>query len=72
MKAIFFAALLVASAYLGGGCSRSDNQPDSAVQATPNANLKADAERLRQATAKAAEQRKRALEQKPSPTPSPN
>lgn len=72
MKTILV-TLLLAAAFLNGGCSRSDNQSETTVPATPNANLRADAERLRQATAKAAEERKKALErakQAASPTPS--
>jgi uncharacterized lipoprotein YajG len=58
MKTIIMTVLL-ACALLGGACSRSEKQPDT-TQTTPNASLKSDAERLQQATAKAAEERKRA------------
>jgi parvulin-like peptidyl-prolyl isomerase len=67
MKTILIVVLL-ACAFSGGACSRSDKKPDAAVQTTPNSSLKADAERLQQATAKAAEQRKREQAQE-SPTP---
>jgi hypothetical protein len=67
MKTILIIVLL-ACAFSGGACSRSDKQPDAAVQSTPNSSLKADAERLQRATAKAAEQRKRE-QAKESPTP---
>jgi Na+-transporting methylmalonyl-CoA/oxaloacetate decarboxylase gamma subunit len=59
--------VLFGCALMAGGCSRSENQPDKAAQTTPNPNLKSDAERLQQATAKAAEERKRA---EASPAPS--
>ena len=52
--------ILLASALIGGACSRSDNS--STAQPTPVPNLKADAERLQQATAKAAEERRKAAE----------
>lgn len=68
MKTILVAALLLTGVLSIGGCSRSDKASETTVQSTPNANLRADAERLRQATAKAAEERKRALAQQ-SPTP---
>ena len=67
MKTILFVVSL-ACAFSGAACSRSDKQPDAAVQSTPNSSLKADAERLQRATAKAAEQRKREQAQE-SPTP---
>jgi hypothetical protein len=66
MKTIFI-VILLACAFSGGACSRSD-QPDPAVPMTPNPTLKADAERLQDATAKAAQERKRAQPQE-SPTP---
>jgi ABC-type oligopeptide transport system substrate-binding subunit len=56
--------LLLACALSLGACSPSD-QP--AAQTTPNPNLKSDADRLQQATAKAAEERRRA---DASPAPS--
>jgi len=65
MKTILITVLLACGA-LAGGCSRSD-KPDTATQTTPNANLKSDAERLQQATAKAAEERRRS---EASPAPS--
>lgn len=49
--------VLVGIALIAAGCSRSGN--DAAKPALNTPNLKADAERLRQATAKAAEARKR-------------
>jgi hypothetical protein len=67
MKTILI-VILLACAFSGGACSRSDKQPDTAAQTTPNLNLKADAERLQQATARAAEERKRAQAQE-SPAP---
>jgi Na+-transporting methylmalonyl-CoA/oxaloacetate decarboxylase gamma subunit len=67
MKTILI-VILLAAAFSGGACSRSDKQPDSAAQPIANPNLKSDVERLHQATAKAAEERKRAQAQK-SPTP---
>jgi hypothetical protein len=60
MKAIAI-TLLLGCALFAGACS--EKQPDSATQTTPNANLKSDAERLQQATAKAAEERKKAQTQ---------
>jgi hypothetical protein len=57
-------------AFLGGACSRKDETAEAA-KATPAPNLKADAERLQQATAKAAEERRRASES-PTGTPSQN
>jgi hypothetical protein len=68
MKTILI-IILLACAFSGGACSRSDKQPDTAVQTAPNPNLKSDADRLQQATAKAAEERKRAQAQQ-SPTAS--
>jgi Na+-transporting methylmalonyl-CoA/oxaloacetate decarboxylase gamma subunit len=68
MKTILI-VILLACVFSGGACSRSDKEPDAAVQTAPNSNLKSDAERLQQATAKAAEERKRAQAQE-SPTPS--
>jgi Na+-transporting methylmalonyl-CoA/oxaloacetate decarboxylase gamma subunit len=67
MKTILILVLL-ACVFSGGACSRSDKQPDTAPQTTANSNLKSDAERLHRATAKAAEERKRAQAQV-SPTP---
>jgi hypothetical protein len=66
MKTILIIVSL-AFAFSGGACSRSD-KPETATQATPNQNLRADAERLQRATAKAAEERRRAQAQE-SPTP---
>jgi hypothetical protein len=66
MKTIFI-VILLACAFSGGACSRSD-QPETAVQMTPNPNLKADSERLQEATAKAAQERKRS-QAEASPTP---
>jgi hypothetical protein len=68
MKTILI-VILLAFAFSGGACSRSDKPPDAAVQTAPNPNLKSDADRLQQATAKAAEERKRAQAQG-SATPS--
>jgi hypothetical protein len=68
MKTILV-VILFACAFSGGACSRSDKQPDTAVQTAPNPNLKSDADRLQQATAKAAAERKRAQTLE-SPTPS--
>jgi hypothetical protein len=65
MKTILL-VILLACAVSVGACSRSEKQPD-ATQTTPNPNLKSDAERLQQATAKAAEERKRA-ELSPAPS----
>jgi hypothetical protein len=47
-----------------------EKQPDTAAQTMPNPNLQADAERLRQATAKAAEARKSIASLIESSTPS--
>ena len=55
MKTILMTVLL-ACALFAGACSRSDKQPETAAQTTRN--FQSDAERLRQATAKAAEARK--------------
>jgi len=55
-------AVLCALTFSGGGCSRSDDADNSQakpVAATPVPNLKLDAERLRDATMKAAEARRR-------------
>jgi Na+-transporting methylmalonyl-CoA/oxaloacetate decarboxylase gamma subunit len=68
MKTILFVTLL-ACALSVGACSRSDEQPDAAAQTTQKPNLKSDAERLQQATAKAAEERKRA---QPAESPAPS
>jgi hypothetical protein len=57
MKTILVSVLL-ACALSFGACSRSD-KPEAVAQ-TPVPNLKSDAERLQQATSKAAEERKRA------------
>ena len=65
MKTILLVSLLACALSIGA-CSRSD-KPD-ASQSTPNPNLKSDADRLQQATAKAAAERKRA-EGSPAPTP---
>ena len=59
--------MALACAFLGGACSRSDEE--QAAKATPVPNLKSDAERLQQATNKAAEERKRAAEASPTGTP---
>jgi hypothetical protein len=67
MKTIL-TVILLACAFCGGACSRSDKQPDN-VQTTPNPSLKSDAERLQLATAKAAEERRKAQAQE-SPAPS--
>ena len=64
MKAMLITVVL-GCALLAGGCS--DKQPETATQTTPNPSLKSDAERLQQATAKAAEQRKRS-ESSPAPS----
>jgi hypothetical protein len=56
----FLVTILLACAFIGGACSRSDNS--SAAQPTPEPNLKADADRLQQATSKAAEERRKAAE----------
>jgi hypothetical protein len=55
--------LLLGCALFAGACSRSEKQPDPATQTTPNPTLKSDAERLQAATAKAAEERKKAQTQ---------
>jgi len=70
MKTILIILVLV-DAFLGEGCSRSDKekQPDATVQTTANSNLRADAERLQKATAKAAEERRRAHESATPGTP---
>jgi hypothetical protein len=69
MKTILMTVLL-ACALFAGACSRSENKPDTAAQTTPNPNLQSDADRLQQATAKAAAERKRAAPLPESPTPS--
>jgi hypothetical protein len=68
MKTIL-TVILLACALSMGACSRSE-KADSATQTTPNPSLKSDAERLQQATAKAAEERKRA-ESAPAPSATP-
>jgi hypothetical protein len=60
--------VLLACAVFAGACSRSNKKPETATQTTPPLNLRADAKRLQDATAKAAAERKRAMQ--PSPTPS--
>jgi Na+-transporting methylmalonyl-CoA/oxaloacetate decarboxylase gamma subunit len=69
MKTILVSMALVC-AFLGGACSRSEEE--QAAKATPVPNLKSDAERLQQATAKAAEERKRAAEASATATPAQN
>jgi Na+-transporting methylmalonyl-CoA/oxaloacetate decarboxylase gamma subunit len=69
MKTILI-SILLACALSMGACSRSD-KPEAVAPSTPNPNLKSDSERLQQATAKAAEERKRAAEQAASPTATP-
>jgi hypothetical protein len=59
MKTILI-VILLACAFCGGACSRSDKKTEATVATTPSPNLKSDAERLQRATAKAAEARKRA------------
>lgn len=67
MKTILTVTLLACVLSMGA-CSRSEKP--GATQTTPNPNLKSDAERLQQATAKAAEERKRAESASaPSATP---
>jgi hypothetical protein len=68
MKTILV-SILFASALAMGACSPSDKQDTATQTATPVPNLKADADRLQEATAKAAEERRRAeLAQSPTPT----
>jgi hypothetical protein len=67
MKTILV-TLLLACALSGGACSRSENQ-DATVKATPNPNLKSDADRLQRTTAKAAEEREKESRLNQSPTP---
>jgi hypothetical protein len=62
-----FTVILLACAFSMGACSRSE-KPE-ATQTTPNPNLKSDAERLQLATARAAEERKRAESPAPKATP---
>jgi hypothetical protein len=59
MKTILI-VILLAGAFSGGACSRSEKQPETAAQTPAIQNLKSDAERLQRATAKAAEARRRA------------
>jgi outer membrane murein-binding lipoprotein Lpp len=66
MKTILVMMALVCG-LLGGACSRSEEE--QAAKATPVPTLKSDAERLQQATSKAAEERKRAAEAAASATP---
>jgi hypothetical protein len=68
MKTIL-TVILLACALSVGACSRSEKQ-ETATPTTPNSNLKSDAERLQQATAKAAEERRRA-ESSPAPSATP-
>jgi len=68
MKRLFL--LLLAAGILATGCSRSD-KPETSVkpQSTPDAErLKADSERLQQATANAAKEREKAAQSSPTPT----
>ena len=64
-------SMALVGAFLGGACSRTDETAEAA-KATPVPTLKADAERLQQATAKAAEERRRAAEASPTGTPAQN
>ena len=61
--------VLLVCAFLGGACSRSE-KPDT-TKTTPNPSLKSDAERLQQATAKAAEERRKS-ETSPAPSAAQN
>jgi hypothetical protein len=69
MKTILMTVLL-ACALLAGACSRSPQQPDTATQTAPDPNLPSDAQRLQEATAKAAAARKREAAPPESPAPS--
>jgi hypothetical protein len=58
--------------FAAAGCSKSDNQTTVKPQSTPDVErLKADSERLQQATAKAAREREKAAQSSASPTLTP-
>gem|GEM_PF-2258744 len=65
MKMILMSVFLVCALF-AGACSRSD-EPTSVAKPTPD--LKSDAERLQQATARAAEERRKSAPPPESPTP---
>jgi hypothetical protein len=68
----FFLLILSLGLFVAAGCSRSDEQTTVKPQSTPDAaRLKADSERLQQATANAAKEREKANQATLTPTPTP-
>jgi hypothetical protein len=65
-----FLAPLLSCVLVFAASSCSDEKQISQTTPTPNQSLKADAERLQQATANAAKQREKAAQTTPSPTAS--
>jgi hypothetical protein len=68
----FSLVLIAVTILVAAGCSRSDKSTSSVQpQSTPDAErLKADSERLQQATANAAREREKMNQASPTPTPS--
>ena len=68
----FFFLLLVLSLFAAAGCSKPDNQTTVKPQSTPDVErLKADSERLQQATANAAREREKAAQASATPSATP-
>jgi Na+-transporting methylmalonyl-CoA/oxaloacetate decarboxylase gamma subunit len=68
----FLLSILAVAVVAAAGCSKSSKETTVSPQSTPDAaQLKADSERLQQATANAAKEREKASQSTPSPTPSP-
>jgi outer membrane murein-binding lipoprotein Lpp len=68
----FLLLLLVLGLFAAAGCSKSDKQTTVKPQSTPDTErLKADSERLQQATANAAREREKAAQASASPSATP-
>jgi outer membrane murein-binding lipoprotein Lpp len=68
----FLLLLLVLGLFTAAGCSKSDKQTTVKPQSTPDTErLKADSERLQQATANAAREREKAAQASASPSATP-
>jgi hypothetical protein len=68
----FLILVLVLSLFAAAGCSKSDNQTTVKPQSTPDVErLKADSERLQQATANAAREREKAAQASATPGATP-
>jgi outer membrane murein-binding lipoprotein Lpp len=66
----FLVTVLALLVFILAGCSKKTEQTTATPQSTPDAvRLKADSERLQQATANAARQREKAAQSAASPTP---